>query len=164
MNSKSGLMALGALAALLVLSGPVQAGTVASTETIVVADGAAAGDQPPAVRAMTDGEKAAAGCVISTVGTMGAVYAAGPAEVVMLVVGGLIVPSSSPVLFAGLMGTIASMACGAGAAITPAALWLGRQIGGSGDQKGASATDPVRQGFARLGHDISHAVELAAAQ
>ena len=177
MKSKSGLMALSALAALLVLGGPVQAGTVGSTETIVVADGSApAGDQPPAVRAMTDGEKAAAGCVISAAATMGTVYAIGPSEFIMVVVGGLIVPSSSPVLLTGLLGTIASMACGAGAAITPAVLWLGRQIGGSDDQsgqKGASATDPVRQGFARLGHDISHAaaslssptgLELAAAQ
>ena len=50
------------------------------------------------------------------------------------------------------------MACGAGAAITPAVLWLGRQMGDSGDQKGAAAVDPVRKGFARLGSGLSHAV------
>ncbi|MEI7608718.1 MAG: hypothetical protein WCJ64_15175 [Rhodospirillaceae bacterium] len=158
MKSKSGLMALGALAALLVLSGPVRAATVASERTLVIAEDTAAGDQPPAIRAMTDGEKAAGGCVISTVATMGTVYAIGPSEFIMLVVGGLIVPSSSPVLFVGLVSTIASMACGAGAAITPAVLWLGRQIGGSGNQKGAAAADPVRKGFARLGTGLGHAV------
>ena len=159
MKSKSGLMTLGALAALLVLSGPVRAATVASEGTMVVAENTA--DQPPAIRAMTDGEKAAAGCVISTVATMGTVYAIGPSEFIMVVVGGLIVPSSSPVLFVGLISTIASMACGAGAAITPAALWVWRQLGDPGDQggqKAAAAVDPVRKGLTRLGSGLSHAV------
>ncbi len=161
MKSKSGLMALGALAALLVLSGPVRAATVASEGTMVIAEDTAAAGQPPAIRAMTDGEKAAAGCVISTVATMGTVYAIGPSEFIMVVVGGLIVPSSSPVLVVGLLGTIASMACGAGAAITPAVLWAVRQMGGQDDQggqKAAVAPDPVRKGFARLGGGLSRAV------
>ena len=59
---------------------------------------------------------------------MGVVYALGPSEFVMNVVGGLIVPSSHPVLFVGLLSTIASMACGAGAAFTPAVLWGWRQV------------------------------------
>ena len=157
MKSKSGLMAMGALAALLVLGGPARAATVASAGTMVIAENTAA-DQPPAIRAMTDGEKAAAGCVISTVATMGTVYAIGPSEFIMTVVGGLIVPSSSPVLFVGLISTIASMACGAGAAITPAVLWASRQFGDqSAPQKGAAVADPVRQGFARLGSGLSRA-------
>ena len=107
---------------------------------------------------MTDGEKAAAGCVISTVATMGTVYAIGPSEFIMVVVGGLIVPSSSPVLVVGLLGTIASMACGAGAAITPAVLWAVRQWGDQGGQKAAAAPDPVRKGLARLGSGLSRTV------
>ena len=157
MKSKSGLMAMGALAALLVLGGPARAATVASAGTMVIAENTAA-DQPPAIRAMTDGEKAAAGCVISTVATMGTVYAIGPSEFIMTVVGGLIVPSSSPVLFVGLISTIASMACGAGAAITPAVLWLLRQGGDQGGAPKSAAADPVRKGFARLGSGLSHAV------
>ncbi len=153
MKSKSGLMALGALAALLVLGGPARAATMASEATMVVAESSAASDQPPPIRALTDGEKAAAGCVISAVATMGTVYAIGPAEFIMVVVGGLIVPSSSPVLFVGLISTIASMACGAGAAITPAVLWGVRQMGGQGDAGGqkSAASNPVSKSLARLG-------------
>ncbi|MEI6557166.1 MAG: hypothetical protein WCO00_02075 [Rhodospirillaceae bacterium] len=156
MKSKSGFLALGALVALLVLSGPVRAATGAAGGTMVLAEESAPADQPPAIRAMTDGEKAAAGCVISTVATMGTVYAIGPSEFIMVVVGGLIVPSSSPVLFVGLLGTIASMACGAGAAITPAVLWFGRQFGDQGGRQAAApAADPVRKSFARLGSGLS---------
>ena len=160
MKSKSGLMALGALAALLVLSGPVRAATVASEGTMVIAESTAPAG-PPDIRAMTDGEKAAAGCVISAVASMSTVYVIGPSEFIMMVVGGLIVPSSSPVLAVGLISTIASMACGAGAAITPAVLWAVRQMGDSGDQggqKAAATPDPVRKGLARLGSGLSHAV------
>ncbi len=156
MKSKCGLMALGALAALLVLSGPARAATKALDGTMVVAESLATTDQPPPIRAMTDGEKAAAGCVISTVATMGTVYAIGPSEFIMVVVGGLIVPSSSPVLFVGLISTIASMACGAGAAITPAVLWGLRQMGASGDggaQKSAGS-DLVRKNLAWLGSGL----------
>ena len=164
MKSTSGLMALGALATLLVPIGPVRAATVAPEGTVPVAQGPAPADQPPPIRPMTDGEKAAAACAISTVGTMGVVYAIGPSEVVMTVVGGMIVPSSSPVLFVGLISTIASMACGAAAAFTPALLWGWRHLGfqeekHGGDQSGVgqpgvgkqgAATKPGRQGFARL--------------
>ena len=132
MKSTSGLMALGAVIALLVLTGPVRA----------AADMDAAGP-PPAIRPMTDAEKAAAGCVLSAVGTMGIVYAIGPSEFVMNVVGGLIVPSSSPVLFVGLLSTIAGMACGAGAAFTPAVLWGWRQLGHQ-DGPPAAAAAPAR--------------------
>jgi len=147
MKSHSGFIVAGVLAAALVLAGPAWAatGSVAPAGAMVVAEGPApdasgAGDQPPAIRAMTDGEKQAAGCVISATGTMAATYAAGPSEIIMLVVGGLIVPSSSEVLFIGLMSTMASMACGAGAAITPAVLWAARQLGDSGQQAAAAGS------------------------
>jgi hypothetical protein len=77
---------------------------------------------------------------------MGAVYAVGPSEVIMLVVGGLIVPSSSSVLFVSLLSTMASMACGAGALATPAVLWAVRQ------------TDQIAPGSAQLGTSFSGAV------
>lgn len=136
MKITTGLMALGALAALMVPIGPVQAASVAQPGPVAVAASAAPADQPPPVRTMTDLEKAAAGCVISSVATMGVVYAIGPSEFVMTVVGGLIVPSSSPVLFVGLVSTIASMACGAGAAFTPAVLWGWRQLGSQSEPPG----------------------------
>ncbi len=159
MKSKSGILAMSALAALLALSGPARAATVTAENTVVIAEDLLGADQPPAIRAMTDGEKAAAGCVISATATMGTVYAIGASEFIMVVVGGLIVPSSSPVLFVGLLSTIASMACGAGAAITPAVLWLVRQGGGqngdTGGQKAAALPSPVHVGLARLGAGLS---------
>lgn len=138
MKGTSGLMALGAVAALLVLTAPARAADAAPAATVPVADG-----QPPAIRAMTDGEKAATGCVISAAATTGLVYAIGPSEFVMVVVGGLIVPSSSPVLFVGLISTITSMACGAGAAITPAVQWGWRQVAAQDDQQAAAAPKPA---------------------
>ncbi len=171
MKSTSGCTALGALAVLLVLTGPVRAASVPPDGSAV-----AAADQPPAIRAMTDTEKAAAGCVISSVATMGVVYAIGPSEFVMNVVGGLIVPSSSSVLFVGLLSTIASMACGAGAAITPAVLWGWRQLGHheepqggepqetephAGEQPAAPAATSGRRGFARLDAGIGGPAVIA---
>jgi hypothetical protein len=142
MKGTSRLMALGVLAMPLVLTGPAQAAAAVPEAAVAAAGGSAAADQPPPVRAMTDLEKAAAGCVVSAGATTGLVYALGPSEFVMVVVGGLIVPSSSPVLFVGLLSTITSMACGAGAAFTPAVLWGWRQLGYPEGQTVAAAADP----------------------
>ncbi|MEI6986001.1 MAG: hypothetical protein WCK65_07730 [Rhodospirillaceae bacterium] len=119
-------LTLGFLAVILSLA-VVQAGSAyAATGAITVAElpaTVAAGIHVPAIRLMTDGEKQATGCILSATAAMAATYAIGPSEMIMLVVGGLVVPSSSQILFIGLMGTMASMACGAGALITPAVLW-----------------------------------------
>ena len=142
MRIQSGFLALSVLAATLFMAGPVWAATGQMAGTTVVAEAPAipeASDQVPAIRPMTDGEKAAAGCIISGTAAMTAAYAVGPSELIMLVVGGLIVPSSSEVLFIGLMSTMASMACGAGAAITPAVLWAVKQAQGNGSQASAAA-------------------------
>ena len=141
MKRINGLTALGTLVALLALVAPLRAA--------VAAEAIAPGGQPPAVRAMTDTEKAAAGCVISSVATMGVVYTIGPSEFVMAVVGGMIVPSSSPVLFVGLFSTIAGMACGAGAVFTPAVLWGWRHLGTQEGQQPAPAGDQSRPEPAR---------------
>ena len=143
MKGTSRLMALGALAMPPVLTAPAQAAAAAVPDAAAsAAGGGAATDQPPPVRAMTDLEKSAAGCVVSAGATTGLVYALGPSEFIMVVVGGLIVPSSSPVLFVGLLSTITSMACGAGAAFTPAVLWGWRQLGYPEGQAMAASADP----------------------
>ncbi len=127
MNIRSGFVALSVLAAMLVIAGPGRAQTAGATPgsaSMVVAAAPAVAEKPvPAVRPMTDGEKQAAGCIISGTATMAATYALGPSEMIMLIVGGLIVPSNSASLFISLLGTMGSMGCGAGAAITPAVLW-----------------------------------------
>ncbi|CAK0744261.1 conserved membrane hypothetical protein [Gammaproteobacteria bacterium] len=76
------------------------------------------------IRPMTDGEKTSAMCVAGATAGMAAAYTAGPSEVIMLVVGGMVVPSSSSVLFLGLFGTIAAAGCTIGALATPATSWL----------------------------------------
>ena len=83
--------------------------------------------QTPAIRPMTDAEQQSTGCIVSAAATMGATLAVGPSEIVMLVVGGLIVPSSSSVLYLTLMGTMASLSCAAGATITPLVTRLWRE-------------------------------------
>lgn len=155
MRVHSGILAVGVLATALVVTGPGWAATGAmapggalTLAEAPAADAPASADQVPAIRPMTDGEKQAAGCVISGVGTMAATYAIGPSEMIMLIVGGLIVPSNSEALFISLMATMASMGCGAGAAITPAVLWAWKQTDQIGQQaavigaglKGAVAT------------------------
>ncbi|CAK0741328.1 conserved membrane hypothetical protein [Gammaproteobacteria bacterium] len=75
-------------------------------------------------RSMTDDEKNSAMCVFGATTGMTASYIAGPSEVIMLVVGGLVVPSSSSILFWGLFGTIAAAGCTIGGLATPATSWL----------------------------------------
>jgi membrane protein DedA with SNARE-associated domain len=75
--------------------------------------------QMATLRPMNDTEQQSIGCIASAAVTMAATYAVGPSEIIMLVVGGVIVPSSSSVLFASLMATMASLGCVGGATITP---------------------------------------------
>jgi hypothetical protein len=75
-------------------------------------------------RPMTDEEKGSAMCVLGATAGMTASYAVGPSEVIMLVVGGVVVPSSSSILFWGLFGTIAAAGCTIGELATPATSWL----------------------------------------
>lgn len=75
-------------------------------------------------RPMTEEEKNSAVCVAGATAGMTASYIAGPSEVIMLVVGGLVVPSSSSILFWGLFGTIAAAGCAIGELVTPATSWL----------------------------------------
>jgi hypothetical protein len=135
MRIRSGLGALIVLAA--VLTGAMPGGAAAGE--------ALTGDSLPAIRPMTDGEAQAAGCVVSSVAAMGATYAIGPSEFIMLVVGGLIVPSSTPVLLVSLLSTMASMACSAGALITPGVLWAWKQ---AADQPGEQTAVSGRTGDA----------------
>ena len=75
-------------------------------------------------RPMTAEEKGSAMCIAGATAGMTASYIAGPSEVIMLVVGGLVIPSSSSILFWGLFGTIAAAGCTIGELVTPASSWL----------------------------------------
>ncbi|CAK0746447.1 conserved membrane hypothetical protein [Gammaproteobacteria bacterium] len=76
------------------------------------------------IRPMTDAEQTSAMCVVGATAGMTAAYVAGPSEVILLIVGGMVVPSSSSVLFLGLFGTIAAAGCTIGTLATPATSWL----------------------------------------
>lgn len=75
-------------------------------------------------RPMTEEEQNSAMCIAGATTGMVASYVAGPSEVIMLVVGGLVVPSSSSILFWGLFGTIAAAGCTIGSLAVPAISWL----------------------------------------
>jgi len=75
-------------------------------------------------RPMTDEERDSAMCVFGATAGMVTSYIIGPSEVIMLVVGGAIVPSSSSILFWGLFGTVAAAGCAIGQLATPATSWL----------------------------------------
>jgi len=79
-------------------------------------------------RPMNEEERNSAMCVAGATTGMIASYLAGPSEVIMLVVGGLVVPSSSSILFWGLFGTIAAAGCTIGSLVTPATSWLYNQL------------------------------------
>lgn len=76
------------------------------------------------LRAMTDEERDSAMCILGATTGMATSYIVGPSEVIMLVVGGVVVPSSSSILFWGLFGTIAAAGCAIGELATPATSWL----------------------------------------
>jgi hypothetical protein len=79
------------------------------------------------LRPMNDAEFASAMCVVGATALMAATYIAGPNEVIMLVVGGVVVPSSPTILFWSLFGTMAAAGCTIGATSTAALSRLYRQ-------------------------------------
>ncbi len=161
MRSTLGLVAIGALVALLALSVPAEIAAAATEAPGMAVRSMAPVDLPPPIRPMDDDEQAGAGCVISAIAGMAIVGAIGPTEFIMTVVGGMLVPSSTPVLLVGLVSTIASMTCGLGATLTPVVLWGWRQLGLQDGQIGATASDPARRGAPR--HDRTPVRAVASA-
>jgi hypothetical protein len=76
---------------------------------------------------MNEAEFTSAMCVLGATAMMAATYTAGPNEIIMLIVGGVIVPSSPTILFISLFGTMAAAGCTIGALGTPAVSWMYRQ-------------------------------------
>ncbi|KOR31156.1 hypothetical protein TI04_02335 [Achromatium sp. WMS2] len=80
-------------------------------------------------RPMNDSEFASSMCVLGATVGMAATYMVGPNEVIMLVVGGVVIPSSASVLFISLFSTMAAAGCTIGESSTPAMSWLYRHYG-----------------------------------
>jgi hypothetical protein len=76
---------------------------------------------------MNKAEFTSAMCVLGATAMMAATYTAGPNEIIMLIVGGVIVPSTPTVLFISLFGTMAAAGCTIGALGSPAISWMYRQ-------------------------------------
>ncbi|CAK0741247.1 membrane hypothetical protein [Azospirillaceae bacterium] len=116
---------------------PAQAVVAGSSQTDVrVIDDAAA--NRIAVEPMSDAAAQGAGCLIAATSSIGAVYAAGPTETMMLATGAVIVPSTSSLLFLALFGIVAAGTCGMGAVATPAVLWAYDQSEGLGARLAAA--------------------------
>jgi hypothetical protein len=82
----------------------------------------------PLFTPMSDAAAEGVGCLAVTAPIMTAAYMFGPTEIMMLVTGAVIVPSSSAQLFISLGGILGAAACGAGAAITPSVIWVADQL------------------------------------
>ena len=103
----------------------------------VLAQGQGGADAAPAAAdpaAMTDGEKAAAGCGVAAAGSLAATYLAGPSEIVLLWGGGMLIPSGSVMLAVTLLGQIGASACAIGVVATPTVLWAYDQSGHIADR------------------------------
>lgn len=95
----------------------------------------------PTVVPMSDAAIRGAGCLALATPIMAAAYAVGPTEIMMLVTGAVIVPSSSTQLLISLGGILGAAACSVGAAITPNVLWTVEALGHK--QNSASAEKSV---------------------
>lgn len=73
--------------------------------------------------AMPDAAMRGAGCLALAAPIMATAYAVGPTEIMLLVTGAVIVPSSSAQLLITLGGILGGAACGIGATITPNVMW-----------------------------------------
>jgi hypothetical protein len=77
----------------------------------------------PLFTPMSDVAAQGMGCFVATTSSLAAAYAMGPTELMMLVTGAVIVPTTSSLLFIALGGILGAGACGVGAALTPSVLW-----------------------------------------
>lgn len=80
-------------------------------------------NDPPLFIPMSDAAAQGMGCFVATASSLALAYAVGPTQLMMLVTGAVIVPSSSSLLFLTLGGIMGAGSCGVGAALTPSFLW-----------------------------------------
>lgn len=80
------------------------------------------------LRPMTAAEFASAMCIMGASSGLSLTYMLGPNEIIMLVVGGVVVPSSPSILFLSLFSTMAAAGCSIAAASTPAISWVAERV------------------------------------
>jgi hypothetical protein len=122
------ILALSAALLSLAVWQPVLAGTASSNQTLVVADASAAPDDAAeAIDDMPASAQQGAWCLGAAAASLGAAYAIGPSEIVMMVSGAMHIPSSGPLLFIPLFSLMAGGSCALAAAAQPAVAWAGEQ-------------------------------------
>lgn len=155
MEKKSNWKAALLLSAALVWTGaePVRAATMTAAPTLLAeAPLAIASTGGGGVAPMSDAAKAGMGCLLTSSAAMGGIYALGPTEIMMLVTGAVIVPTTSSLLFLALAGISAGATCGMGAMATPAVLWAAEHADNYATRLTNWADDTL--GFTRAQEDV----------
>jgi hypothetical protein len=76
-----------------------------------------------ALAPMSDGEKQGFGCLISGSLSLGATLLANPNEMIMVIAGGTLAPTTTIGVGVAILGTVFASICAVGAIATPAILW-----------------------------------------
>ncbi|MEI6986002.1 MAG: hypothetical protein WCK65_07735 [Rhodospirillaceae bacterium] len=110
---------------------------------------------------LSDATKQGIGCIAGGTAAMTyAAFAAGASEAVIIVAGGLLVPSATAPLWLGLTATLATATCSLGYAATPALLWAAEQrdnIGANLSMQAQLVTDSL---MATAGHAANNIAEF----
>jgi hypothetical protein len=95
---------------------------------------------------MSDAAAQGIGCLALATPVMAAAYSFGPTEIMMLVTGAVIVPSSNAQLFITLGGILGAAICGVGASLTPSVIWAVERMNWTDPASNTNATLQSGQG------------------
>lgn len=108
---------------------------------------AAVTDSPPPVLVpMSDAAAEGVGCLALASPIMAAAYSFGPTEIMMLVTGAVIVPSSNAQLFISLGGILGAAICDVGASLTPSFIWAVERLNWTESASSTKATSQTGHG------------------
>jgi hypothetical protein len=98
-----------------------------------------------------DSEKSSLGCIVGgTLGTAGALFVGGE-NIINLIAGGLVVPTSPAALYASLFGVVFASFCAVGQAMTPVVVYAYRRYFEESEAVLSSSAPPARREPAALG-------------
>jgi len=136
-----------------------------SAVAVAPTEDAAPPKESPFFTPMSDAAAQGVGCLALTSPIMAVAYALGPTEIMMLVTGAVIVPSSSAQLFISLGGILGAAACGVGAVLTPSVMWAVEKLGGAKVNSDVeSQKDPMGAEEIANGHDTGADIQDESAE
>ncbi len=100
---------------------------------------------------MSDAAVRGIGCLALAGPIMTAAYQYGPTEIMMLVTGAVIVPSSSAQLFISLGGILGAAICEVGSSLTPTAIWAAKRLSWSSAENSNTASKVQPNGLMKVG-------------